>query len=286
MLHIFLDTSVLITAADDPTPLVEAARNKNLRILVSPHSIDEMFAGRDEHRSMKNGRGLLKLWRELPNRIEVTLHAWGIWAEEAKGALTSTPTDGINWESHLAAAVRGGFTADLLGEVRQTVNVQKDQTMAIHKHARGVLQQHVKDQTNLDELIKEVEVLDPAHLPDWILEGLLKDLERPAEDARLVKEETGRYLSLRAEAAMLYLDMFGNSIPPKMRGLMPGDLAAALKPGRGDDYDNVIACSAAYCDAFIVDDRALREQCNFLRRRRLLRFESLTWADFIEKVRR
>jgi hypothetical protein len=121
----------------------------------------------------------------------------------------------------------------------------------------------------------ELEKYGPRSIPDYIFERTLRDFaDRPGFLMKRLYRDRDRFLSLRAWAALIHMELLSDSIPPDLRN--QHHITSWLKSDRNNRFDAGIAASAAYVDAFVTQDDNLTKRCRWLRKHGCLLFETMT----------
>lgn len=291
MREVLIENSALSVALHDPalmSDLIGVVVHQDVRLVISPHSADEVFAHRSTEYVREHARGLLRLFTETAGRVGVTLATLELWRQEASGVLAAAPFDGRDWGRYFLEAARSGrFDHDFTGGIARVVEKQKRRAERTHVEARPETRMAIKTTEQVREIVDALQRYRPEDIPDWLVERWLRHIGRPDSDLALVKTDRSRYRSLRAGLALLHFGMFANAIPPARRSAIESQkIRKALDPRWGDDYDIAVAASAAYCETFIVNDAGLRGRCEMLRPGGCVEFESVTMEAFLNGAKR
>lgn len=155
----------------------------------------------------------------------------------------------------------------------------KSQFYAIDKEfRRRVMENEKVDQVDIEDMVLKFcglkNYLEDYDIPATVFADVYPSLTKWR--LRQIQKKTRGYILIKVLMNMLVFRSLCNAIGEENTN---PDLSDIKKISRGQWYDISIAATAAYAKYFVTNDRGLHAFCEFLRKRKVLRFKTLLASE-------
>ncbi|MGO9829310.1 MAG: PIN domain-containing protein [Myxococcaceae bacterium] len=283
-----LDTSALGNVLDDePTrrSFAEALRRRPATAFISDVVLFELSSDANFSEVLVRLRTLKALCREASPFLFRAPDHKDLMREEMRHWLTGAPAHNSDWggitrapDSELARVARKLPASHKWMVKKKDDLFQSDRGLHQFLAKRGVV-------FTPEQLAQEICGSGPPRPDEMMIEMAVKLSEGNRTADEIVKDKR-RFKATHTVSHLVWRLCLGNSIDPSICRGEPAQILGLWRTkggssGRGAWYDTFIAGAASYVDTLVSDDIEQRRRCEFLRKRSLLSFRSVSLAEFL-----
>lgn len=283
--------SIVLSDKEMLGDLVKRLKSDAARLIFPCGTIEELLSGGDLTRVRERTIALIRLIESPGVTILISAHHTHAFASEICTQQFATPQ--MSWSDFRGLVRRldefNFMDAPDLTELSRAVRKAKEDMLRNSVEFYGTMQKTLSGEdggiTGKD-IVKIVEnyggpsrIAERSVTGKWMVGHALKAIgveDKTIEDA--IFENRCRFPIVWTHLMLSEFNILCTLIPQNDIS----DAGSMLRIQEGDWYDAKIACMAAYCKYFLVNDKRLKRRCDFLRKRNLVDFEPITLCDYIK----